>query len=71
MNCQCGYPDMPGRCPGPHNCPMAQNGLNDVLDRINDYLLDHSDYKDGDDGAQEANEAMNLLADLRKARGHE
>lgn len=22
--CQCGNPDMPGRCPGPSNCPMCQ-----------------------------------------------
>ena len=21
--CKCGYPDMPGQCPGPANCPMA------------------------------------------------
>jgi hypothetical protein len=20
--CFCGYPDMPGTCPGPRNCPM-------------------------------------------------
>jgi hypothetical protein len=20
--CLCGYPDLPGRCPGPANCPM-------------------------------------------------
>ncbi len=23
-DCKCGYPDMPGFCPGPRNCPMAQ-----------------------------------------------
>lgn len=22
--CKCGYPDMPGSCPGPANCPMCQ-----------------------------------------------
>lgn len=21
--CACGYPDMPGYCPGPRNCPMV------------------------------------------------
>lgn len=25
MRCACGYPEMPGHCPGPHNCPMAQS----------------------------------------------
>ena len=23
QGCKCGYPDMPGQCPGPANCPMA------------------------------------------------
>lgn len=22
--CQCGYPDWPGSCPGPANCPLCQ-----------------------------------------------
>lgn len=22
MTCKCGYPDWPGQCPGPDNCPV-------------------------------------------------
>lgn len=24
QGCKCGYPDWPGSCPGPANCPMCQ-----------------------------------------------
>lgn len=27
--CLCGWPDMPGRCPGPRNCPMHGQELRD------------------------------------------
>jgi len=27
--CACGYPDLPGRCPGPSLCPMANYGAED------------------------------------------
>ena len=23
--CRCGYPDLPGFCPGPSNCPMCES----------------------------------------------
>ena len=23
-HCQCGYPDWPGSCPGPDNCPLCE-----------------------------------------------
>lgn len=27
--CRCGYPDMPGQCPGPANCPLQQKERED------------------------------------------
>ena len=27
--CQCGYPDWPGSCPGPANCPCCQTESDD------------------------------------------
>ena len=24
QRCQCGYPDWPGQCPGPTNCPCCE-----------------------------------------------
>lgn len=30
--CQCGYPDWPGQCPGPANCPCAQSSNDDEED---------------------------------------
>ena len=31
--CQCRHMDMPGRCPGPAFCPMAQAGSDDEPDQ--------------------------------------
>ena len=29
--CKCGYPDMPGQCPGPANCPMVEKDEPELL----------------------------------------
>lgn len=44
--------------------------LNDVLDRIDEYLQDREDVRDGADGPR-PNEAMHLLTELRYARSHQ
>lgn len=33
--CQCGYPDWPGRCPGPASCPCVQDAADDELEASN------------------------------------
>lgn len=29
LTCLCGYPDWPGQCPGPANCPVHGEDLSD------------------------------------------
>ncbi len=29
-HCKCGYPDMPGQCPGWRNCPMCRTSAEDA-----------------------------------------
>lgn len=29
QGCLCGYPDLPGQCPGPRNCPMHGQDLSE------------------------------------------
>lgn len=45
--CKCGYPDIPGQCPGPANCPMAQEDaeipqiVNEAIDNYGRYYAEH------------------------------
>jgi len=32
FGCLCGYPDLPGQCPGPRNCPMHGEDLDGCED---------------------------------------
>ena len=32
LGCLCGYPDMPGQCPGAHACPMHGEDLSEGED---------------------------------------
>ena len=32
IGCLCGYPDLPGQCPGPANCPMHGEDLSEYED---------------------------------------
>lgn len=36
MTCHCGYPDLPGSCPGPALCPMHGEGQQEPDDRCVD-----------------------------------
>jgi hypothetical protein len=32
--CLCGYPDWPGQCPGPRQCPVHGENLDDAVSEL-------------------------------------